>query len=95
MGRKATGLDLPNPNPWEAAMDQWWKAFRRRLRSRQEFMDRLMEQGKTYFATVERFTRDLTGMAKGSDGKAAAGMCSQDLRPDAGGLQRRLGRAGR
>jgi len=75
MGRKVTGTALPQSNPWEAAMDQWWKAVSPAASDpAKTFMDHLLDQGKTYFATVERFTRDLTGMAgTGADGNAAAG----------------------
>jgi class III poly(R)-hydroxyalkanoic acid synthase PhaE subunit len=68
MGRKAMGLEAPRQNPWEAAMDQWWKAVSPAASDPAKlFMDRLLEQGKAYFATVERFTRGLTD---GGDGTA-------------------------
>jgi class III poly(R)-hydroxyalkanoic acid synthase PhaE subunit len=75
MGRTVTGVDLPKNNPWEAAVDQWWKAVSPAASDpAKTFMDHLIGQGKTYFATVERLTRDLTGMAgTGSDGNAPAG----------------------
>ena len=61
MSRKAMGLEAPRQNPWEAAMDQWWKAVSPAASDpSKQFMDRLMEQGKAYFATVERFTQGLT-----------------------------------
>jgi class III poly(R)-hydroxyalkanoic acid synthase PhaE subunit len=62
MSRKAMGLEAPKQNPWEAAMDQWWRAVSPAASDpSRQFMDRLMDQGKAYFATVERFTRGLTG----------------------------------
>ncbi|WP_296897863.1 class III poly(R)-hydroxyalkanoic acid synthase subunit PhaE [Thiohalocapsa sp.] len=68
MSRKAMGLEAPRQNPWEAAMDQWWQAVSPAASDpSKQFMNRLMEQGKAYFATVERFTRGLAG-ADGSAG---------------------------
>jgi polyhydroxyalkanoate synthase subunit PhaE len=68
MGRRAMGLDAPRQNPWEAAMDQWWKAVSPAANDpARAFMDRLVEQGKAYFGTVERFTRGLAG----TDGASA------------------------
>ena len=70
MGRKVTGSDMPKTNPWEAAMDQWWRALSPATSDpAKTFMDHLIGQGKTYFATVERFTRDLPGF--GGTGSAA------------------------
>jgi polyhydroxyalkanoate synthase subunit PhaE len=64
MGRKVTGAEASKTNPWEAAMDQWWQAVSPAASDpAKTFMDHLIQQGKTYFATVERFTRDLTGFA--------------------------------
>jgi class III poly(R)-hydroxyalkanoic acid synthase PhaE subunit len=72
MSRKAMGLEAPKLNPWEAAMDQWWKAVAPAASDpSKQFMDRLMDQGKAYFDTIERFTRGLTGAggsAAGWDG---------------------------
>jgi len=74
MGRKVTGGDLSKMNPWEGAMDQWWKTVSPAASDpAKTFMDHLIGQGKTYFATVERFTRGLTGIAgTGSEADAAA-----------------------
>jgi len=73
MGRKVTGTALPQDNPWEAAMDQWWKAVSPAASDpAKTFMDHLLDQGKTYFSTVERFTRGMPGAA-GPDGNVAAG----------------------
>ena len=63
IGRKAMGLDtVQRSNPWEAAMEQWWKAVSPAASDpAQDFMQRLMEQGKTYFSTVEKLMQGLTG----------------------------------
>ena len=69
MGRRAMGLEVPRQNPWEAAMDQWWKAMSPAANDpAKAFMDRLVEQGKSYFATVDRFTRGLADADGGNAG---------------------------
>ncbi len=90
MGRKAMGLDVPEQNPWEAApwnaapwqsaMEQWWKTLSPAAPDPSKvFMDRLMEQGKAYFATVERLTRGLTWGADASAGWEALNKTFEDM----------------
>ncbi|KAA6186061.1 class III poly(R)-hydroxyalkanoic acid synthase subunit PhaE [Thiohalocapsa marina] len=71
MGRKALGTESAGAsNPWQAAMDQWWKTLSPGAsQPGQEFMDRLMEQGKSYFETVEKLTKGIAGtdMTQGWD----------------------------
>lgn len=79
MSRKATGLEVSKQNPWEAAMDQWWKAVSPAASDpSKQFMDRLMDQGKAYFATVERFTRGLAD-TDGSSGWDALNKTFDDM----------------
>lgn len=72
MSRKAMGLEAPRQPrweaaPWEAAMNQWWKAVSPAASDpSKQFMERLMEQGKAYFATIERFTRGLSDAGGGT-----------------------------
>jgi class III poly(R)-hydroxyalkanoic acid synthase PhaE subunit len=63
MGRKAMGMDTAQrSNPWEAAMTQWWQALSPAASNpAQDFMQRLMQQGKTYFSTVEKMMQGFTG----------------------------------
>ena len=88
MGRKAMGLDAPKHNPWEAAMDQWWKALSPAASDPSKlFMDRLLAQGKAYFATIERFTRGLTSGNDTSAGWEALNKTFEDMqRAFTGGL---------
>ncbi|MCG6942762.1 MAG: class III poly(R)-hydroxyalkanoic acid synthase subunit PhaE [Thiohalocapsa sp.] len=88
MGRKAMGLDAPKQNPWEAAMDQWWKALSPAASDPSKvFMDRLMEQGKTYFSTIERLTRGLTSGTDATAGWDALNKTFEDMqRAFTGGL---------
>ncbi len=80
MSRKAMGLEAPKQTPWEAAMDQWWRAVSPAASDpSRQFMDRLMEQGKAYFATVERFTRGLAGADGGSAGWDALNKTFDDM----------------
>jgi len=88
MGRKAMGLDAPKQNPWEAALDQWWKTVSPAASDPSKvFMDRLLEQGKAYFATVERLTRGLTSGSDASVGWDALNSTFADMqRAFTGGL---------
>jgi class III poly(R)-hydroxyalkanoic acid synthase PhaE subunit len=80
MGRKAMGMEVPQKNPWEAAMDQWWKAISPAASDPSKaFMDRLMEQGKAYFATIERFTRGLADADGAVNGWDALGKTFDDM----------------
>ncbi|WP_295882810.1 class III poly(R)-hydroxyalkanoic acid synthase subunit PhaE [uncultured Thiohalocapsa sp.] len=80
MSRKAMGLEAPKQNPWEAAMDQWWRAVSPAASDpSRQFMDRLMDQGKAYFATVERFTRGLAGADATGNGWDALNKTFDDM----------------
>jgi class III poly(R)-hydroxyalkanoic acid synthase PhaE subunit len=64
MGRKAMGVDdsRSQTNPWQAAMDQWWRAVSPAAPDpARDFMQRMLEQGKSYFGLVEQMTRGLQG----------------------------------
>jgi len=66
MSSKALGLDAAGAqsksNPWQAAMDQWWRAMSPAAPDpARDFMQRLMDQGKSYFGLVEHMTRGLSG----------------------------------
>lgn len=60
MSRKAMGTDLPKTNPWESALDHWWKAIAPAAPDMsRDFIERMMEQGKTFFRMADGFTRNL------------------------------------
>jgi len=64
MGRKAMGLEdsRAQSNPWQAAMDQWWRTVSPAApEPARDFMQRLLDQGKSYFGMVEQMTRGLQG----------------------------------
>ena len=59
MGRKAMGLqpETKATAPWESAMDHWWKAMSPAAPDfSKTFMEKMMEQGKTFFRMAETFT---------------------------------------
>ncbi len=63
MGRKAMGVEQPRTNPWEAAMDHWWKALSPAASDpARHFMERLLEQGKAYFGVLGELTKGIGGL---------------------------------
>jgi class III poly(R)-hydroxyalkanoic acid synthase PhaE subunit len=56
----STGSGAFNPwgmGPWQTAMEQWWRALIPGAAGpAQDFMQRLMDQGKVYFNMVEQFS---------------------------------------
>jgi len=60
LSRKALGAKAPTTNPWESAMDHWWKAVSPAApNASREVMERMMEQGKMFFRMAENFTKYL------------------------------------
>lgn len=61
MSRKAMGLDSAASaptQPWEAAIDQWWKAVSPATPDlSRTFMDKLLEQGKNVFRLADTFAQ--------------------------------------
>ncbi|MCF7985363.1 MAG: class III poly(R)-hydroxyalkanoic acid synthase subunit PhaE [Thiohalocapsa sp.] len=69
MSQKAMGMSAPKQSPWEAAMEQWWRAVSPAASNpAQDFMQRMMDQGKNFFAMAEQFTKPLAGADTASDG---------------------------
>jgi len=72
MSRKAMGLDSASAStvtPWEAAMDQWWKAMAPAAPDlSRTFMDKMMEQGKNFFRLADSFAQ------RADEGNAANGL---------------------
>jgi polyhydroxyalkanoate synthase subunit PhaE len=73
MSRKALGVQAPQTNPWEGALDHWWKAFAPAAPDMSRtFMERMMEQGKMFFRMADNFTRPLSPLGGGAtDGWSA------------------------
>jgi class III poly(R)-hydroxyalkanoic acid synthase PhaE subunit len=60
LSRKAMGAQAPATNPWENALDQWWKAFAPATPDLpRNFMEKMMEQGKMFFRMADTFTHNL------------------------------------
>ncbi len=71
MGRRAMGTDGEDrlTAPWEGALDHWWKALLPAAPDLSKaFMEKMMEQGKTFFRMAETFASP-TG-----EGSAATGL---------------------
>ncbi|MFZ1539142.1 MAG: class III poly(R)-hydroxyalkanoic acid synthase subunit PhaE [Chromatiaceae bacterium] len=67
LSRKAMGAQAPQANPWEGALDHWWKAYSPAAPDMSRtFMERMMEQGKMFFRMAENFTRPLSQAGGGA-----------------------------
>jgi class III poly(R)-hydroxyalkanoic acid synthase PhaE subunit len=81
LSRKAMGAKAPETNPWEAALDHWWKAFSPATPDMSRgFMERMMEQGKMFFRMADNFTRNLPqGGGAAPDGWTAITKALDDM----------------
>lgn len=80
MGRKAMGLDAPKTNPWQDAMDQWWRVMSPAApEPAQAFMQRLLDQGKLYFGMADRFMQGMGGSDLGKGGWEALNNTFTDM----------------
>lgn len=60
LSRKAMGAQAPQMNPWEGALDHWWKAFAPAAPDMSRtFMERMMDQGKMFFRMADTFARPM------------------------------------
>jgi class III poly(R)-hydroxyalkanoic acid synthase PhaE subunit len=56
MSRKAMGLEKPVKSPLESAMDHWWQGVAPGTTDlNQDFMNKMMEQSKSFFRMAEHF----------------------------------------
>ncbi len=63
MSRKAMGGAAPAGNPWESALDHWWQAVSPSAPAlAQDFMTKMMDQGKSFFALADGYTKNLGAM---------------------------------
>ncbi len=64
MGRNAMGLKASSKSPWESAMDHWWQTISPAASNpAQEFMEKMLGQGKVFFRMAEQFSNSLQGSA--------------------------------
>ncbi len=72
IGRKAMGLERVSGNPWIDALDQWWKGISNAAEPNNlatDFMQKLMDQGKGFFAITDSLTKGLkSGHVSGPQG---------------------------
>ncbi len=95
LSRKATGAAAPATNPWEAALDHWWKAVSPAAPDLgRDFMAKIMDQGKAFFALADGYSKNLGAMSGASlgtgpptAGQRSAAPCRTCRRPSPGGLQ--------
>ena len=62
LGRRALGAEASptQKSPWEQALDHWWKAVSPATSGlAQDFMGKMMEQGKTFFRMADSFGRNM------------------------------------
>ena len=56
MSRKAMGVEKPAKSPLESAMDHWWKGIAPGTTDfNQDFMNKMMNQSKTFFRMAENY----------------------------------------
>lgn len=68
MSRKAMGIEKPPTNPWESAMDHWWKAISPSAPpSSQAFMQKMLDQGKAFFQFGDQVADNLARTQDWSD----------------------------
>lgn len=73
LSRKATGAATPAGNPWEAALDHWWQAVSPAAPDLgRDFMTKVMDQGKAFFALADGYTKNLAAMPASGLGAGAA-----------------------
>jgi class III poly(R)-hydroxyalkanoic acid synthase PhaE subunit len=72
MSRKALGMEGDAgslTNPWEQALETWWKAFSPAASDpAKAFMDKMMEQGKVFFRFAEGFATNKGDQTSPTDG---------------------------
>lgn len=68
MSRKAMGAQQPAATPWENAMEHWWKAISPAAPDMaNDFMGKMMDQGKALFSMAEQFTGKFPDQAGGAE----------------------------
>jgi polyhydroxyalkanoate synthase subunit PhaE len=95
LSRKAKGAASPTTNPWEAAIDHWWQALSPAAPDlARDFMTKIMDQGKAFFALADGYTKNLgampgAGLGTGAgDGWSALSRTLEDMQKAfTGGLQ--------
>lgn len=80
MGRKAMGLQATRQSPWESAMDHWWQTVSPAAPApAQEFMEKILGQGKTFFRMAEQFSDSLQGSSPTADWTEALNKAFSDM----------------
>ena len=84
LGRQAGNGEAALTNPWEAALDHWWKAVSPGAPDlSRDFMTKMMDQGKSFFGMADGFTKNLSGMpgsgSAATDGWSALTKTLEDM----------------
>lgn len=85
MARSAMGTSAPASsatltNPWQAALDQWWKVMSPATPApAQDLMQRFMDQGKTYFRMAEGYLTALGNADAAKSGWDALNRSLEDM----------------
>ena len=85
MNRKALGqAGGSQTTPWESALDHWWSAVSPAApAASKQLMERMMEQGKSFFQMAEKF---LPGATKGEDGLTAFNKALDEMQKSFSGM---------
>lgn len=80
IGQKAMGAPESKFAPWENAMEHWWKAISPSASdTAQDFMGKMMNQGKAFFSMAEQFSQAQQKSAGMSDWSDILGKTFSDM----------------
>jgi class III poly(R)-hydroxyalkanoic acid synthase PhaE subunit len=80
MSRKLMGPGVATKSPWEGAMDHWWQTISPAAPDpAQEFMAKMLNQGKTYFRMAEQFAGSLQSSSPAADWQEALNKVFSDM----------------
>lgn len=92
MSRKAMGMQPPK-SPWENAMENWWSAVAPATdKSTRAFMDKMMDQGRSFFQFNEELSRNA---AKGKDWLDTANQALEKLQENFAAAAEQTSEAGK
>jgi len=80
MSRNLMGPKAAMKSPWEGAMDHWWQTISPAAPDpAQQFMEKMLDQGKTFFRMAERFSSGLQGSSPATDWQEALNKVFGDM----------------
>ena len=80
MSRNLMGPKAAMKSPWEGAMDHWWQTISPAAPDpAQAFMEKMLDQGKTFFRMAEQFASSLQGSSPATDWQEALNKVFSDM----------------